>query len=83
MKIGAFIFALLDVIALALVGIIFAAIGVYVGLIALIPLVWILPMTIKMFRYSRGTTTCGVGFKICTLLVVNLISGILLLCADD
>ncbi len=50
------------------------------GIGALIPLCWYIPMTVYVFRCSREYEEIGVVFKICVLLFVNVIAGILLLC---
>lgn len=51
----------------------------------LIPLAWMLPMTISLFNKAKHGRPISVGFKVCTLLFVNLIAGILLLAmpSDD
>ena len=57
---------------------------VIVGAIfGLIPLLWILPMSKKIWKAMNEGTTLTTGFKICTLLFVNLILGIVLLCLKD
>ena len=49
----------------------------------LIPLAWCLPITISVCgRMNRGEAV-GTGLKVCPLLFVNLIGGILLLCRTD
>ena len=48
--------------------------------LALIPLLWTVPMTISLFRKTENGEEISTGFKICTLLFVGLIGGILLLC---
>ena len=50
---------------------------------ALIPLCWTLPMTIIYFNRTNAGLKVGTGFKVCTLLFVSLIAGILMLCEDD
>ena len=64
-----------------------AGAGVVIGIIYMImlctPLAWCLPMTIVLSRKMKNNETIGVGFKICTLLFVSTIAGILLLCAGD
>jgi len=45
----------------------------------LIPLAWMLPMTIISHGIYKGTKKNTTAFGVCTLLFVNLISGILLL----
>ena len=44
---------------------------------------WCLPMTIVYFKKTKKGEPIGVGFKICTLLFVNTIAGILMLCDND
>lgn len=40
-------------------------------------------MTVSLCRRLKNNQTIGTGFKICILLLVNLIAGILLLCMDE
>ncbi len=40
-------------------------------------------MTISYFNHVRDRQPVSVGFKICSLLFVNLIAGILMLCDSD
>ncbi len=68
MKLAAFIFCLIGTICMGW---------------TIIPLIWCIPMTVRVYRYYKGTADCGVGFKVCTLLFVSFIGGILLLCAPD
>lgn len=49
-------------------------------LIAIAPLLWMIPMTVSYGKKITSGEKVGVGFKLCTLLFVNLISGILMLC---
>ena len=49
----------------------------------LIPLAWCLPITISIFNSLRDKKPIGTGLKVCTLLFVNLIAGICLLCMDN
>lgn len=51
--------------------------------IFLIPLVWCLPITISICGKMKRGEPIGVGLKVCSLLFVNLIAGILLLCRQD
>lgn len=63
---------------------IFMIIGCVVGgLSCLFPLVWMIPMTISLFEKLKRREKIGTGFKVCVLLFVNLIAGILLLCRSD
>ncbi len=45
-----------------------------------IALLWAVPMTVHYFKATKNKQPVGVAFKICTLLFVNTISGILMLC---
>lgn len=54
--------------------------GTIVSLI--IQLFWMIPMTIKVFKVKK-TSELSVAFKICTLLFVNLLAGIFLLCDKE
>ena len=49
----------------------------------LIPLAWCIPITVSIFHAMRDKRHISTGMKICTLLFVNLVAGICLLCADD
>jgi hypothetical protein len=49
----------------------------------LLPLAWCLPITISVFNSFRDKKPIGTGMKVCTLLFVNLIAGICLLCMND
>ncbi len=53
------------------------------GFVYLIPLLWTIPMTISVFKKSKNGTKISTGFKVCVLLFVNLIAGIILLCDND
>ncbi len=49
----------------------------------LIPLCWMLPMTIILCNKLKNNEPIGLGFKICILLFANTIAGILLLCRKE
>ena len=49
----------------------------------IIPLAWCLPMTISICRSMKEGRPISTGMKVCTLLFVNLIAGICLLCDDN
>ena len=53
------------------------------GLVYLIPLIWGIPMTVHYFKATKNKKPVGVGFKVCTLLFVNLVAGILMLCDNS
>lgn len=68
---------------LAIASKIFLILGCIVQGWLLIPLAWCLPITISICgRMNRGEPV-GTGLKVCSLLFVNLIAGILLLCRSD
>ena len=50
---------------------------------ALIPLAWCIPMTVSAFKKLESGEPIGTGFKICTLLFVNPVAGICMLCMND
>ena len=50
---------------------------------SIVPLAWVIPMTVVFCRKVSNGERIGIGFKICTLLFVNTIAGILMLCASD
>ena len=45
-----------------------------------IPLIWMLPMTIIAFKKFKDGKPLGTAFKVLTLLFVNVIAGVLMLC---
>ena len=55
---------------------------VFMGLL-LFPLAWCIPMTVHLFHEKKNGHVVGIAFKVCTLLFVSAISGILLLCRTD
>lgn len=48
----------------------------------IIPLIWMIPMTMRVWGIYKGTKPNTTTFGICTLLFLNLVGGILLLVAD-
>ena len=50
------------------------------GFFGLIPLAWCLPMTIVYFNKTNRGEPIGIGFKVCSLLFVSMVAGILMLC---
>lgn len=50
---------------------------------ALIPMAWCIPMTISVKRNYKSGKKNSIGLKVCTLLFMGLIPGILLLCDID
>lgn len=53
------------------------------SLIGIIALAWAIPMTVVYSNKVQRGESVGIGFKICTLLFVNPISGILMLCDSN
>ena len=53
------------------------------ALINLVPLCWSIPMTVVTYRGFQKKTKLSIAFKVCTLIFVNMISGILLLCDQE
>ena len=61
------------------VTLVFMILGCIAYAMFLIPLLWTVPMTMKYNRSIKEGTEVSTGFKICTLLFVNMIAGILML----
>lgn len=59
---------------------VFMIIGCIANAFFIIPLIWAIPMTISYFNAKNNDKTIGTGFKVCTLLFVSQIAGILMLC---
>ena len=49
----------------------------------IIPLAWMIPMTVSLNDKIKNNEPISVGFKVCNLIFVSLISGILLLVGDE
>lgn len=49
----------------------------------IIPLAWCIPITVTIFKRFKNNEPIRTGLKVCTLIFVNLIAGICLLCMDD
>lgn len=49
----------------------------------IIPLFWCIPMTVKAFRCIDNGEPMSLTFKICSLIFVNVIAGICMLCIND
>lgn len=47
----------------------------------IIPLAWQVPMTVRSYGIYKGTKPNTVAMGVCTLIFVNIISGVLLLCS--
>ena len=59
---------------------IFMIISCVIYAFSLIPLAWCIPMTVHLYRVAERGETPSTAFKICSLLFVNTIAGILMLC---
>lgn len=62
---------------------VFMIIGCVITSLWLIPLCWCVPMTVSLVNKLNRRQTITTGFKVCTLLFVSLVAGILLLCRDE
>lgn len=62
---------------------VFMIIGCVFSGLYLITLAWTIPMTINYCNKIKNNEPIGTGFKVCSLLFVNLIAGILMLCFKD
>ena len=68
---------ILDIISCVAIG--FSA--VFVWYWYLVALCWMIPMTVMSYQIYKGDRPNSVAFGVCTLLFLDVISGILLLCA--
>lgn len=64
---------------LRLVAFIFCLVSVVTSLALVIPLIWMIPMSVYAWGIYKGKRPNTVAFGVCTLIFVNIISGILLL----
>ena len=68
---------------LAVASKIFLILGCIVQGWLLLPLAWCLPITISICNKMKNNESVGTGLKVCALLFVSLIGGVLLLCRSD
>ncbi len=66
---------------LRLINFILCLISTIVCALAVIPLCWMIPMTVISWGIYKGKKRNTVAFGVCTLIFVNLIGGVLLLCS--
>lgn len=66
-----------------LIAFIFAIFSLICSAPALIPLCWTIPMTISIYKAYNNERELSTGFKVCTLIFLSLVSGILLLIDED
>ncbi|MBQ0017332.1 MAG: zinc-ribbon domain-containing protein [Clostridiales bacterium] len=64
-------------------GKIFMIISSVISALAIIPLLWCVPMTTVAIEKINRKEKMSVGFKVCTLLFVSQIAGILFLCDSN
>ncbi len=50
---------------------------------SLVPLLWILPMTIVYISKTKKKEKLSTAFKVCTLIFASVVAGILMLCDND
>ena len=63
---------------------VFLIIGCVSGAAAcLVPLAWCIPMTISIWKDLDNRQPVSTAMKVCTLLFVNIVAGILLLCDNE
>ena len=65
------------------IGLIFCIINTVVAGFCLIPLIWMLPMTLSINRSLQENKPISIAMKVCTCLFVSLIGGFLLLIGDE
>ena len=68
---------------LAVASKIFLVLGCIAQCWLILPLAWCLPITIALWSKMNNNYPVSTGLKVCALLFVNTIAGILLLCRDD
>lgn len=68
---------------LSRVALVFGIIAIVVSAVLLLPLAWMIPRTLKVSKARKEHKPLSIGFCVCYLLFVNVISGILLLCRDS
>ena len=66
---------------LRLINFILCLISTIVCALAILPLCWMIPMTVISWGIYKGKKRNTVAFGVCTLIFVNLIGGVLLLCS--
>ena len=66
---------------LRLVAFIFCILSLVGSCWLIIPLAWMIPMTVRTWGIYKGTKPNTVALGVCTLIFVNIVSGILLLCS--
>ena len=62
---------------------VFMILGTIVMGFYIIPLAWCIPMTVSYFSKVKNGYPISTGFKVCSLLFVSMIGGILMLCDKE
>lgn len=57
--------------------------GIYLAVVSALSLAWTIPMFVSYNRKTKRGEQVSTAFKVCTLLFVNLIAGILMLCDNN
>ena len=57
--------------------------AIFILISNLVPLAWIIPMTVSLKRKVKYDLYISKAFKVCTLLFVNILAGIFLLCTKE
>ncbi|HBK01870.1 MAG TPA: hypothetical protein DDY77_02415 [Clostridiales bacterium] len=68
---------------LGLIAKVFMIIACVVSGFLLIPLCWTIPMTLSVSDKLKNKEPISVAMKVCTLIFVSTVSGVLLLCMND
>ena len=69
--------------SLMTVALVFCIISCVIAGWAIIPLCWMIPMTVSLNNKIKNKEPISVAFKVCTLLFLSFIAGIILLIGDD
>ena len=64
---------------LRLIAFIFAIVATVSAGVLILPLCWMIPMSVHCWKLYKGTAANSVAFGVCSLLFLSLVSGILLL----
>lgn len=62
---------------------VFMVLGTVFMAIYLAPLIWCIPMTVSYFQMVKNGKPVSTAFKICSLLLVNPVAGILMFCDKE
>lgn len=62
---------------------VFMVLGTVIMGIYILPLAWCIPMTVSYFKKVKNRQPVGTGFKVCSLLFVSVLGGILMLCDKE